>query len=68
MLEYRNIKIFLQKITFPIGLKKALFIIEVKNNAPPAYVFSDFKGEEIVGTFNEKEFQKRIKNNVKLKK
>ena len=33
-------------------------IIKVKNAAPWIYVTSNFNGEEIVGTFHEKELQK----------
>ena len=48
MLEYKNIKTFLQKAMFLIGLKK---IKKVKNTVPLTYVISDLKGEEIVRTF-----------------
>ena len=34
-------------------------ITKVKNNASWTYVISDYKGEEIVGTFYEKELQKK---------
>ena len=44
MLEYQSIKTFLRKAMFQIG--------------PWAYVISDLKGEEIFGTFYEKELQK----------
>ena len=33
-------------------------IKKVKSTVPWTYVISDFKGEEIVGTFYEKEFRK----------
>ena len=36
-------------------------IKKVKNTVPWTYVISDFHGEEIVGTFYEKEFQKNQK-------
>ena len=42
---------------FQFGLKKFLWS-NVKNTVPWTYVISDFKGEEIVGTFYEKELQK----------
>ena len=48
LLEYKNIKTFLQKAMFLIGLKK---IKKVKNTVPLTYVISDLKGEEIVRTF-----------------
>ena len=43
---------------FQIGLKKFLRLKKVKNTVPWTYVISDLKGEEIVRTFNKKEFLK----------
>ena len=48
-------------------------IKKVKDTVPWTYVISDLKGEEIVGTFHENEFQKtnqkefRIENVIKRK-
>ena len=39
---------FLQKITFEIGLTKFLWLQEVKNTVLQTYVISDLKGGEIV--------------------
>ena len=36
----------------------------VKNTVPWIYVINDLNGEEIVGTFYGKEFQKKIKKNL----
>ena len=58
MSEYKNIKIFLQKITLQIGLKVVFVIKKVKNTIPWTYVINDLNGKEIVGTFYENEFQK----------
>ena len=58
MLEYHNIKIFLQKFILQIGLKKFLVIKKVKNAAPWTYVINDLNGEEPVGTFYDEELQK----------
>ena len=58
MKEYQNIKTFLQKAMFQIGLFCGR-------------VISDLKGEEIVGMFYEKELQKKkkkIKTSSELKK
>ena len=55
MLEYQNMKIFLQKVTLKIGLKK-FFVIKKKtknNSVLWAYVINDLNGKEIVGTFYE---------------
>ena len=56
MLEYQNVKISLQKITFQIGLKKCLLY-----RVPWIYVIRDLNGEQIVGLFYEKELQKTKK-------
>ena len=57
MLEYQNIKIFLQKAMFQIGLKKCLLLQKLKKTVLWAYVISGLNGEEISGTFYKKEFQ-----------
>ena len=44
-----------------------VFVIKkVKNTVPRIYVISDLNGEEIVGTFYEKELQKKKKKNLEL--
>ena len=53
LLEYPNIKIFLQN---------------VKNTVPRTYFISDLKGEEIVGMFYEKELKKKKKRKKKNQK
>ena len=53
MLEYPNIKTCLQ-----IGLKKFLWLKKFKKLCCWTYVVKDLNGEEIVGTFHQKEFQK----------
>ena len=54
MLEYWNIKTYLQKVTLEIGLKKFFMIKKVKNTVLWTYVISDLNREEIVGAFYEK--------------
>ena len=49
LLEYQNIKVFLEKVTIHIGQK---------NTIPWTYVINDLNGEEIIGSFYEKELQK----------
>ena len=66
LLEYQNTKKFLQKVTVQIGLKflrlKKLKILF------RGHVVNDPNGEEIAGTFYEKELQKKkIKNGLQLK-
>ena len=59
MLEYQNIKAFLQKAMYVLNWSEEVFVIEhVKNNVPWTYVISDLKDEEIIGTFYKKELQK----------
>ena len=50
MSEFLNTKIFL--------LKDIRQIKKVKNTVPRTYVINDLNGEEIIGTFYEKELQK----------
>ena len=72
LLEYQNIKTFLQKDMFQIGLKK--FVIKkVKNSVLWTYAISDLNREEAVATFYERELQKtnqkefRVERAVKTK-
>ena len=60
ILEYQNIKIFLQKVAFQIYLKKFLWLQKLKilYRGPWTYVISDLNGEEIVLIFHKKELRK----------
>ena len=60
LLEYQNIKIFWQKVTLEISLKKFLWLKKIKNTLPWTYVINDLNGAEIVGTFYENGLQKII--------
>ena len=51
-LEYQNIKTFLQKSMFQIGLKKFLWLEKVKNIVAWTYVISDLNGQKTVETFH----------------
>ena len=67
LLEYQNTKTFLQKVTFQIGLQKFLRLKKLKILFR-GHVVNDPNGEEIAGTFYEKELQKKkIKNGKQLK-
>ena len=55
MLEFQNIKTFLQKDILQIGL---FVISNIKNTVPWTYIINDLNGEEITGSFHEKELQK----------
>ena len=52
--KYKNI---FAKGYIPNWSEEAFVIKKVKNTVPWTYVISDLKGEEIVGTFYEKELQ-----------
>ena len=60
LLEYQNIKIFWQKVTLEISLKKFLWLKKIKNTLPWTYVINDLNGAEIVGKFYENGLQKII--------
>ena len=68
LLEYQNIKTFLQKAMFRIGLKRFLWLKKLKKAAPWTYVISQLKGKEIFKTFYEKEFQKTNQQEFRVEK
>ena len=68
LLEYQNIKIFFQKFTLQIGLKKILWLKVTTSIVPRTYVFNDINGEEIVGTFYQKELQKTNQRDFRIEK
>ena len=58
LVEYQNIKIFLEKVTLQIVLKKFLGLKKVKNTVLWTYVINDLNGEEIIGTLYKQELLK----------
>ena len=56
------------KATLQIGLKKYFVIKKVKNTVPWTYVINDLNGEEIMGTFYEKELQKTSQEEFRIEK
>ena len=60
MSEFLNTKIFL--------LKDIRQIKKVKNTVPRTYVINDLNGEEIIGTFYEKELQKTNQQKFRIEK
>ena len=64
LLEYQNMKIFLQKVTFQIGLKKFSWLRKLKILCCE-HVITDLNGEEIFVTFYENKLQKKRKKNQK---
>ena len=55
LLQYQNIKTFLQKFMFKSVWEK--FLLKIKNTVLWTYGLSDLKGKEIFGNFYEKELQ-----------
>ena len=68
LLEYQNMKIFLQKVTLQIGLNVFVFK-KVKNTVPWTYDINDLNVEEICWNFlRERIAKKQIKKSLELKK
>ena len=62
ILEYQNTKnIFAERYT-PSWSEEVFLIKEVKNTVPLTNVINDLNGEEIIGTFHEKELQEKETN------
>ena len=53
--KYKNI--FAKEYT-PNWSEEVFVVIKIKNTVPWTYVINDLNGEEIIGTFYEKELQK----------
>ena len=54
VLEYQKIKIFSQKVTFQVVLKRFLRLKKLKNIGSRRYVIEDLLDEEIIETLYEK--------------
>ena len=67
LLEYQNIRTFLQKVILQIGLKKSLLLKSYKT-VPWTYVINDLNGGEIVGTFYKTESQKTNQKEFRIEK
>ena len=63
--KYKNI--FAKRYT-PNRSKDIFVLKQIKNAVPWTYVISDLNGEEIIGSFYEKELQKTGKKKSELKK
>ena len=63
--KYKNI--FAEGYT-PNWFEEVFVIKEVKNTVPWTYVINDLNGEEIIGTFYEKELQKTNQKGFWIKK
>ena len=63
--KYKNI---FAKGYLPTQFEEVFLITKNKNFVLWTYVISDLKGEEIIGTFHEKELQKTNQKNLELEK
>ena len=68
-----HVRISKQKNTFAKGCiqnwsEKVFVIKEVKNTVPWTYVINDLNGEEIIGTYYEKELQKTNQQKFRVEK
>ena len=61
-------KKFFAKGYTPIWSEEVFVIKQVKNTVPWTYVISDLNGEEIIGTFYEKELQKTNQQTFRIEK
>ena len=52
----------------PNWSEEVFVIKEVKNTVPQTYVINDLNGEEIIGTFYEKELQKTNQQEFRIEK
>ena len=63
--KYKNI--FAKGYT-PNWSEEVFVVIKIKNTVPCTYVINDLNGEEITGTFYEKEFQKTSQKEFRIEK
>ena len=68
MLEFQNTKMCSQKIINQTGSEETFIIKKIKNTVPWTYVISDLNGEEILGSFYEKELQKTNQEKFRIEK
>ena len=68
LLEYQNIKIFLQKVTLTSNWSEEVFVIKKVKNMPWTYFINDLNGDEIVGVFYEKGLQKKNRRELRIEK
>ena len=68
MLEFQNIKTFLLKDYTPNWSEEIFAVSKIKNTVLQTYVVSDFNGEEITGSFYEKELQKTSREKFRIEK
>ena len=68
MLEYQNIKTFLQNAMFKIGVKKFLRLIELKTLCCGRMLLVILKTKKFLECFTKKNHKEQTKNNLELEK
>ena len=68
LLTYQNIKIYLQKVTLQISLKKFLWLKKSKLLCPGHMSLMVLRKKFFLEIFTKKNCKKQIKNNLELKK
>ena len=68
ILQYQNTKNIFAKGYTPNWSEEVFVIKKVKNTVPWTYVINDLNGEEIIGTFYEKELQKTNQKEFRIEK
>ena len=68
MWEFPSTNKFLQRDSYQIGLKKFLWLKNVTKIVPWSYVISDLIGDEIIGTFYERELQNTNQQEFRIEK
>ena len=64
MSEFKITKLFIHKVYTPNWSEEAFVIKKFKNTVPWTYFIKDLNGEEIIGTFYEKNSKRLIKKNL----
>ena len=68
ILQYQNTKNIFAKGYTPNWSEEVFVIKKVKNTVPWTYVLNDLNGDEIIGTFCEKELQKTNQQEFRIEK
>ena len=68
MLEFLSTKFIFAKGYAPNWSEEIFVIKKVKNTVPWTYVINDLNGEEIIGSFYEKELQKTNQKKFRIEK
>ena len=68
MLEFQNTKTFFAKVYNPNWSEEVFVISKIKNTVRWTYVISDLNGEEITGSYYEKELQKTSQQEFRIEK